>query len=162
VNRNLLAVAGIVILVIIAGAIYLLYGPGKTGTQLNQTATSTQDLTSDQQAGGTTSAQFEQENFQNIKSPHFVSSTPLNNDQLSSTPTKVEINFNFDLAEGSEISVTLNGNEQTAGPTTIASDNLSMSAPIKAALGANYKVQYTACWPDGSCHDGSFGFSVSP
>lgn len=161
-NRNLLAVIGIVILVIIAGAIYLLYGQGKTGTQTEQAETGTQEPTSDQQATETTSAQFEKENFQNIKSAHFVSSTPANNEQLNSTLSKVEINFNFDLAEGSEISVTANGNEVTIEPTTIAGDNLSMSAPIKAASGANYKVQYTACWPDGSCHDGSFGFSVSP
>ena len=98
-----------------------------------------------------------QEQFENIKSPHYVSSTPINNAVLSSVPDKVTITFNFDLVSGSKITVTINGKE-VSGTTTIAQDKLSMSTNLNAAESGSYKVNYTACWPDGSCHEGSFGF----
>lgn len=100
-----------------------------------------------------------QEQFENIKSPHYVSSTPINNAVLSAVPDKVTITFNFDLVSDSKITVTVNGKE-VSGTTTIAQDKLSMSTNLNAAESDNYKVNYTACWPDGSCHEGSFGFVV--
>ena len=99
--------------------------------------------------------------FENIKSPHFVSSTPENNTVLTSPPSQVTINFNFDLAAGSKIKVTADGSDITTQQgTTISSDNLSMRTLINPIEPASYKVGYTACWPDGSCHNGSFGFTV--
>lgn len=100
-----------------------------------------------------------QEQFENIKSPHYVSSTPANNAVLSSVPDKVTITFNFDLVSGSKITVTVNGKE-VSSTTTIAQDKLSMSTNLNAAESGSYKVNYTVCWPDGSCHEGSFGFLV--
>jgi hypothetical protein len=36
-----------------------------------------------------------------------------------------------------------------------------MSTDLPADAGAGlYLVKYTACWPDGSCHDGQFAFAV--
>jgi hypothetical protein len=48
----------------------------------------------------------------------------------------------------------------TAGPTAIAADRLTMSVPVTIDQTGNYQVGYTACWPDQSCHQGSYGFSV--
>jgi methionine-rich copper-binding protein CopC len=103
---------------------------------------------------------FKQESFDNIKSAHYVSSDPANNALLTKTPAKVTVKFNFNLATGSKISVSRDGNDVTSGSTQISTDKLSMSTQVNANKTGNYKVSYTACWPDGSCHDGSFGFSI--
>lgn len=105
--------------------------------------------------------EFKQETFENIKTPHFVSSDPADNALLAKGPSQVTINFNFNLAQGSKISVTANSNDVTTQQgTKISTDKLSMTALINPVQPANYKVSYTACWPDGSCHEGSFGFTV--
>ena len=102
-----------------------------------------------------------QETFENIKTPHFVSSTPANNAVLTTPPSEVTINFNFDLAAGSVIKITADGNGVTTQQgTKISADKLYMTALINPIQPANYKVEYTACWPDGSCHNGSLGFTV--
>lgn len=103
---------------------------------------------------------FEQHMFDNIKSPHYVSSTPANNTLLTESPTEVNIAFDFDLAGESTITVTRDGENVTRGGSTIAGDARSMRVPIDADKTGNYAVKYTACWPDESCHEGSFGFSV--
>lgn len=103
---------------------------------------------------------FEPQNFDNIKTPHYVSSSPENNSKVKIGTIDVEINFNFDLASGSTITVTKGDKAVSTGPTTISEDKLRMSLPIDASSEGNYKVEYKACWPDGSCHDGSFGFAA--
>ena len=107
-----------------------------------------------------TPASFQPQTFTATKAAHFVSSEPANNAVLLTAPQHVKINFNFDLAAPSKITVTRNGADVTAGPTTIGADKLSMNVPINAQQTGNYQVNYTACWPDQSCHNGLFGFSV--
>lgn len=107
-----------------------------------------------------TSMSFQPQTFTATKAAHFVSSEPANNAILTVAFTSVTINFNFDLAPPSKISVTRDGGDVTAGQTTIAPGKLSMSVPVNADQTGNYQVNYTACWPDKSCHNGSFGFSV--
>lgn len=103
---------------------------------------------------------FTQQKFENLISAHYVSSTPENNALLKSEIKKVQINFNFDLAKPSKIVVTLDSQE-VSGETSISTDKLSLSTPINGTKNGNYKVAYTGCWPDGSCHTGSFGFSIN-
>lgn len=103
---------------------------------------------------------FTQEKFENLKSAHYVSSLPANNALMTTAVEKVQINFNFDLAKPSKIVVTLDGQE-VSGQTAISADKLSLSTPINGTKTGNYKVAYTGCWPDGSCHTGSFGFSIN-
>lgn len=98
--------------------------------------------------------------FQQIKGAHFVSSEPAHDAQLTTGPTKVTVNFNFTLANGSQVTVEREGVDVTTGPTTIAADKLSLSVPVNASQAGGYVVSYTGCWPDGSCHTGAFGFSV--
>lgn len=160
-NKNALYVVCAIVLVIIALAVVFFLGQNKAVNPEPVPTTVTQTMGDDNPVIGTAPGGFEQQKFQNIKTPHFVSSEPANNALLQSVPESVVINFNFDLAPPSEIRVIIDGEDVTVGETKISADKLSMSAPIKVASGANYKVQYTACWPDGSCHDGSFGFSVS-
>lgn len=99
-------------------------------------------------------------NFENIKTPHFVSSDPFNNDTLAKAPENVLIVFNFNLVTGSKISLKTNGQEVTSASAKISTDKLSMTVPVSINQSGNYETSYTACWPDGSCHNGSFGFVV--
>lgn len=121
----------------------------------------TNSYTSDQTAPAQTANKGSEvpQQFENTKSPHYVSSTPANNAVLSAVPDKVTVTFNFDLAASSKITVTVNGKE-VSGTTTISQDKLSMSTNLETTEAGSYKVNYTACWPDGSCHEGSFGFFV--
>ena len=104
---------------------------------------------------------FRPKTFTQTKAAHFVSSEPANNTILTATPASVKINFNFDLAPPSKITVTRDSADVTSGETTISSDKLSLSVPVSANETGNYQVNYTACWQDKSCHDGSFGFAVN-
>ena len=101
-----------------------------------------------------------EQTFQNLKSPHYVSSEPANNSSSSSPILTVSVTFNFDLATPSKINVARDGIDVTNGSTQITGDKLVLSVPVKADQTGSYKVSYSACWPDKSCHDGSFGFSV--
>ena len=113
-----------------------------------------------QEAPDTSPAAFQIQTFTETKSPHFVSARPANNAALTTAPTEVTIMFNFDVVPPSTVRVTLDGADVTAGPAVIAADRLSMSVPVTANQTGNYQVAYTACWPDQSCHNGSYGFSI--
>ena len=96
-----------------------------------------------------------------IVAPHFVNSYPAHGDVLAQAPEVVLLNFNFNLKYKSAINVTRDGEAVSAGPAEIAESEISMQAPLtgESADGV-YKVDYDACWPDGSCHEGSVAFTV--
>jgi len=102
------------------------------------------------------------EKGKSVESPHFVSSNPANG---SSAPvgsvTNVTIDFDFDLGKASKIAVTAGGADMTTGATKIVGDNLQLMVPVNTSKASVYDVAYTACWPDGSCHDGSFSFTAA-
>lgn len=164
-NKTAVVIIVILMLVLVAGGFYLttrdssnnIEAPtvGTQATPQPSPAPESADLDEKQEDSG-----FQQETFDNIKSAHYVSSDPANSTLLTSVPSKVTLNFNFNLEAGSKISVAIDGNDVTKGTTQISSDKLSMSRNINADQTGNYKVTYTGCWPDGSCHSGSFGFSV--
>ena len=97
----------------------------------------------------------------NTVAPHFVDSHPLHGDILAQTPPEVLLNTNFNLHADSIVTVTRDGEPVTLGTVAVAPDQLSMRATL-AEDGADeiYQVNYNACWPDRSCHDGSFSFVV--
>ncbi len=92
---------------------------------------------------------------------HFVDSAPAHGDAFALVPERVVINFDFTLQSSSSIQVTRDNQSVQTGPVTLGERNLSMSVtlPDDAGNGA-YHVTYRACWPDTSCHDGEFGFTV--
>ncbi len=99
-------------------------------------------------------------NIQNIRTPHFVNSAPAHGDIYATVPKEIVINTNFDLAPPSEIKVFRGDVDATDGTAQISQDRLSMRVSIKGSGDGEYIVKYKGCWPDGSCHDGSFGFIV--
>ena len=92
---------------------------------------------------------------------HFVDSAPAHGDAFTVVPEKVLINTDFTLNEISSITVQVDGEPIAAGPTTLGQRKLSMAAALPSDAGDGlYVVAYTACWPDQSCHEGQFAFTV--
>ncbi|KKS22774.1 MAG: hypothetical protein UU80_C0002G0006 [candidate division WWE3 bacterium GW2011_GWA1_41_8] len=96
------------------------------------------------------------------KSAHYETNTPAHGEILAGVPINVVIDFNFDLASPSEIKINMNGKDFGVGNTVIDDGGLSMRRAMKNdAPDGIYSVFYNACWPDGSCHNGSFQFAVN-
>lgn len=95
------------------------------------------------------------------KSAHYESNTPAHGAVLAGVPVNIVIDFNFDLAPPSDISIKSGGQEYGLGGTIIDGNNLAMRRKLNPeAPNGLYEVTYEACWPDGSCHDGSFQFAI--
>ena len=95
------------------------------------------------------------------KSAHYESNTPAHGSVLAGVPINIVIDFNFDLAKPSEIKILKDGTDYGVGETIIDDNKIAMRRVMKAdASDGVYKVEYKACWPDGSCHDGHFEFVI--
>ncbi len=95
------------------------------------------------------------------KSAHWESNTPAHGSTFAGVPINVVIDFNFDLAVPSNISITKEGKEYGVGKTTIDTNKLSMRTMIDPDIpDGTYTVVYSACWPDKSCHDGNYQFVI--
>lgn len=95
------------------------------------------------------------------KSAHYESNTPMHGSVLAGVPVNVVIDFNFDLAKPSEIKIMKDMKDVGVGETVIDSNKLAMRRYMDdSSPDGLYKVEYKACWPDGSCHDGSFEFAI--
>ena len=96
-----------------------------------------------------------------ITTPHLLDSAPKHGDKFAQAPTQILINFDFTLHEDSAITVTREGAPVTTGKTTLGEKKLSLTATLPGDAGDGlYVVKYKACWPDRSCHDGQFAFTV--
>lgn len=95
------------------------------------------------------------------KAAHFASSTPAHGETWPAVPINIVIDFNFDLAAPSSISILHEGREYGTGSTAIDTNKLALRRTMSASSpNGLYTVAYTACWPDGSCHDGEFQFAI--
>lgn len=95
------------------------------------------------------------------KSAHYETNTPAHGEILAAPPVNIVIDFNFDLAPPSAISITKDSKEYGQGETVIDNNKLAMRRSFMAdAPDGKYMVTYKACWPDKSCHDGNFEFAV--
>lgn len=95
------------------------------------------------------------------KSAHFESNTPAHGAILAGVPVNVVADFNFDLAKPSSVKIEKNGQDFGAGETIIDENKLSMRRKMDSSSpNGIYTVDYNACWPDGSCHQGNFQFAI--
>lgn len=95
------------------------------------------------------------------KAAHYESNTPEHGMTLAGVPVNVVINFNFDLAKGSEIKIEMKGKDYETGETIIDEAKLAMRKKMDpTSPDGLYTVNYKACWADGSCHDGNFQFKI--
>lgn len=151
-------VLGTVLLLLLAG--YLVFIQQKPATTLKTS----------QQTSPQNSTNYDFSNPK--KSAHYEANVPEHGSVLAGTPINVVINFNFDLAKPSEILVYSSGVKNptsgttspvgiATGETIIDENRLSMRRAIDPkSPDDKYTVDYKACWPDGSCHDGSFQFAI--
>lgn len=129
------------------------------GCKYGQQATSTEQSSQTQQEQST---QDQQITFTNPKkSAHYVSNSPEHGSTLTAAPKEAVINFNFDLATNSTISVTSGGKTYSTGNVIFDANKRAMRIAIDPnAPDGLYTVNYNACWPDKSCHDGNFQFAI--
>jgi plastocyanin len=151
-RRHLLTILGGVV---ILGAIFVF---AKNGDQPEQKLTSEGDKAT-QAEQQPSSVQF---SFSTPKkSAHYETNTPEHGSVLAAPPINIVINFNFDLAPPSSMSITKDGKEYGVGNLVIDTNKLSMRRNFDStAPDGLYKVAYNACWPDRSCHDGHFEFAI--
>ena len=85
----------------------------------------------------------------------------MHGDVLPQEPEEIVLNFNFTLHPDSAVEIGRDGRPLPSGALNISENKLSMRAPIVGS-GADgvYGVDFRACWPDGSCHEGTVGFVV--
>lgn len=96
-----------------------------------------------------------------IKSAHFESNTPAHGSIIAGVPINVVIDFDFDLAKPSEIKILKDDQDFGVENTIIDSNKLTLRRKMMTgAPDGLYSVKYKACWPDGSCHEGSFEFAI--
>lgn len=95
------------------------------------------------------------------KSAHYESNTPGHGSILAGVPINIVIDFNFDLAKPSEIKILKEGKDVGVGETIIDTNKLTLRRLVEAnSSDGLYRVEYKACWPDASCHDGFFEFAI--
>jgi methionine-rich copper-binding protein CopC len=151
-NRNLLIVLIVLAVVLAGGAAYYF---SLQREKINDEISAPLDTF-------TPSPSTEAPDFVEIKSAHFVSSSPANNTTLTTPPAEIKLNFNFVLASNSSLRLFRNRTPIGTNTPIISTDKLTMTVPFPTDSGpGSYLVEYTACWPDKSCHDGSFGFVIN-
>ncbi len=97
--------------------------------------------------------------LEELKSAHYLQASVAHGAKLPAPPAEVSINFNFVLAPPTQFRVEKDG-ATIATSTTISADRLTLSGAVPDSGPGVYAVYYDACWPDGSCHQGQFGFVV--
>ena len=147
-NKNALITSAAIGVIILVAVIFYLTQSGKNNLpQTNQSVNQTQNA---------------QEGFETPKkAAHWEGNTPEHGITLAGVPINVVIDFNFDLAQNSEIKISSNSQDFTSGPIIIDDNKLAMRAGMNPeSPDGLYTVSYKACWADGSCHDGSFQFKI--
>lgn len=102
-------------------------------------------------------------NFENpVKTPHYVDNVPAHSEIIPAVPLNVVVNFNFDIVLPSEITIMDESLQiYSVGETIIDENKLGMRVKMQNdAPEGLYTVEYKACWPDGSCHEGMFQFAI--
>lgn len=99
---------------------------------------------------------------QEIRTPHFLDSTPAQAEAYAAQPINITLNFDFDLAAGSDITVrSADGREWSDGAPIIEDARTALKISLQPGMpDGQYHVRYTACWPDQACDKGEFFFSI--
>jgi plastocyanin len=150
---RLKALVTIVVILVIAAGVFLL--------TRNEEGSESEKIVSRQESPDLATDKIEYAFGIPKKSAHYESNTPEHGSILAGAPLNIVINFNFDLAAPSSISITKDGKEYGTGELVIDSNKLSMRRSLdSSAPDGKYQVKYNACWPDRSCHDGNFEFAI--
>lgn len=152
--KNIYLIGFLFLLIILGGYLYL----NKTGTKNEQVQPPSQTLPKDRTIDNQPKTSFSTPK----KSAHYETNTPSHGAILASVPINIVIDFNFDLTKPSEIKILKNNKDYGVGETIIDKNILSMRRNMDPnSPDGVYKVEYNACWPDKSCHDGYFEFEIN-
>lgn len=123
--------------------------PTTNGVDTNQDATNSQI--------GTISS------FAEIRTATFVSSSPLHNAILASSPNTVSVAVSETLGPDSSLAVQ-NADDQALqlGSATFSDDRRTMTALLRSGVSGPLRVSYRVCKLSGTCENGSFGFTIRP
>ena len=145
-----------------AGAVLILVVVGFLVWTKSSKQQSPASIVSDTQPASNLSDESDNFNFSNPKkSAHYESNTPAHAAVLAGVPINVVIDFNFDLAKPSALQILKDDVDYGVLDTVIDANKLSIRRNMIAdAPDGMYTVKYNACWPDTSCHDGSFQFAI--
>ena len=145
-KKVIFALVGVTVLIIIFGIVV---------TNRKKTQAPIPSLPATEQTPSSTTVETE------VKSLHFENSVPSHGSILAAVPINVVINFNFDLISSSSITIKKDGKEYSSGEVKIDSNKLGMRKSMDPlSPDGQYRVNYQACWPDGSCHNGQFQFTI--
>ena len=144
------AVVGIVFFLLLAGGAFFFF-------RSNQSQNVTPGIVDKQETTTASKDSFSTPK----KAAHYESNTPEHASVLAGVPINVVVNFNFDLVQGSNIEIMMNGKDYGVGDVIIDDSGLAMRRKMDPnAPDGIYTAVYNACWADGSCHDGQFQFKV--
>lgn len=93
-----------------------------------------------------------------VKSQHFVNSSPAHNQFLAGSPVNIVINFNSQLtSQSSQIYLSDNLLKTSA---SLDNRTIRINLPQNSAQEGIYKVAYLACFDVGSCENGQFAYHL--
>lgn len=102
-------------------------------------------------------------NFTEVRVSSFLSSTPPQNSILATSPNTVSVVFSEVLGPDSTIVVKDKDQQQVQlGAATFNEDRTTMTTLLRSGVTGPVSVTYRACTLDGSCPQGSFGFTIRP
>lgn len=156
----------IVIVLLAAGAAFWAFSKQPANTNATEIAeeqsVAEEEVTEEETGESAETEEADIIEFQDeVQPPHYVATTPLHTDTLAAVPVNVVVDFDFDLNTSSTMTLlnTKENKDYGTGSATIDANKrvLRRTMDLNAPDGL-YTAQYKACWPDGSCHDGSFQF----
>ena len=95
-----------------------------------------------------------------IQPAHWVDSYPEHGAVLAAAPGSIVVNFNFDLHPTVTSAQVFVNDKMIPAAVSVENRVTLRIAPDGADKFGTWKVVLDACWPDASCHDGQFVFTV--
>lgn len=101
--------------------------------------------------------------FAEIRTATFVSSSPLHNAVLASSPNTVSVTVSETLGPDSSLAVqNADGQALQLGSATFSDDRRTMTTLLRSGVSGPLRVSYRICKLSGTCESGSFGFTIRP
>jgi len=105
---------------------------------------------------------IERTTFAEARPDNWIVSRPKNNEVLLDAPNSVSVDFSIEVEGDYRIRISRGGEVLDDSNAILSNTSLQLLTPFSEAKPGNYKVDYSVCFVDGTCGEGSFGFTVDP
>jgi plastocyanin len=96
-----------------------------------------------------------------LRPAHFTDSFPIHGETFARAPAVVVVNYNFNLHATLTAATVSRDGTPVAVSHEVTDDNYTQRIDLQGATGDGvWEILLSACWPDGSCHDGRLAFRV--